>query len=175
MNAISPMATFLRTPDFASEFEILTAQVRRVRGELAAIRPDELRDLHIARASDHLDAVETTAESATNRILDAAEQIEMFAREGLDGAPAETVTSSVTRIYEACNFHDLTAQRVRKVAETLDLIEIRLGWLARALGPVRDDPAQLARAVSLQIAANDDQWGCPIDQEAVDGLLAKIV
>lgn len=175
MNAIVPMATFLRTPDFVSEFTIMTAQVRRIRGELAAIRPAELRDLHIARATDHLEAVETTAESATHRILDAAEQLEMFAREGLDGTPAEAVASSVTRIYEACNFHGLTAQRIRKVGETLDLIEVRLGWLARALGPVRDDPAQLARALSLQIAANDDQWGCPIDQAAVDHLLAAVL
>jgi chemotaxis protein CheZ len=40
----------------------------------------------------------------------------------------------VTRIYEACNFQDITGQRISKVVATLKTIETRLVSLAAAVG-----------------------------------------
>jgi chemotaxis protein CheZ len=170
------------------ELEGLTAFVSKVRNELSAIRPDAIRALHIPRAADHLDAVVHTTEVAANQILDACELLEKVAAE-VPGPAAERIGHAVTMIYEACNFHDLTGQRVRKVVNTLDYIESRLGDLVNMLGmskvdvdlsaedePAASDTDPMAAALAGEITdaslLNGPQLpGAGVDQSEVDRLL----
>lgn len=46
----------------------------------------------------------------------------------------EKLTAAVTRIFEACNFQDLTGQRITKVVGALKHIETKIGALMHALG-----------------------------------------
>jgi hypothetical protein len=87
-------------------------------------------------ATEALDAVVRTTESATSSILESAEQIQEVAwtlREaGSDHAMCDTLDRRAADIYTACTFQDLTAQRTQKVVRTLRYIEARINALIDA-------------------------------------------
>jgi|HigsolmetaAR203D_1030402.scaffolds.fasta_scaffold02232_15 chemotaxis protein CheZ len=116
-----------------NELEALARYIQSARVEIAAIRPDEIREDHIPKATDELDAVVGATEDATGRILDAAEQIQTIA-EGLDQPAQGQLIDLVTGIFEACNFQDITGQRISKVVRTLKHIETKIDVLIQALG-----------------------------------------
>src|SRR5262245_35153704 len=74
------------------------------------------------RATRELGAVVDGTERATLQILDAAEIIEEAAKllaasvkQGQERALAQDIQDHVLRIFEACNFQDLSGQRITKV------------------------------------------------------------
>jgi chemotaxis regulatin CheY-phosphate phosphatase CheZ len=87
-------------------------------------------------ATEALDAVVRTTESATSSILESAEQIQEVAwtlREaGSDHSMCDTLDRRAADIYTACTFQDLTAQRTQKVVRTLRYIEARINALIDA-------------------------------------------
>jgi len=46
----------------------------------------------------------------------------------------EKVTDAVTKVYESCNFQDITGQRITKVVRALKHIESRVDALVAAFG-----------------------------------------
>lgn len=120
-------------PKVFEELEALVRFIRLAKREIAALCPDEIREKHIREASDELDAIVAHTEEATGAILDAAEKIEKIAS-ALDVDPAMKLAEEVTRIYEACNFQDITGQRIGKVVAALKNIEARIEALTSALG-----------------------------------------
>ena len=121
------------------ELESLIAYIHSAKREIAALCPEEIKDKHIREATDELDAIVAHTENATGGILDCAEKIEAIASE-LTGDPAAKIAEQVTLIYEACNFQDITGQRINKVVTTLKNIEARIESLASALGSQRGMP-----------------------------------
>ena len=157
------------------ELEALVRYIHSAKQEIAALCPEEIREKHIREATDELDAIVGHTEEATGAILDAAEKIEKIAST-LDIDPAMQLAEEVTRIYEACNFQDITGQRISKVVGALKNIEARLEALAPSLsgiaaagpgisaGPVDAHPdAHLLHGP--QLAANAK------NQEEIDALL----
>jgi len=83
-----------------------------------------------ARIADELDAVVQDSELATQKILAAAEHIDQAANNltGLLKGNFETgltqdIRDRVTHIFEACNFQDLTSQRVAKVRASFNRLD----------------------------------------------------
>ena len=71
--------------------------------------------------------------NATDQILTAAEHIDRDAHSleaavtsAQDRAVAADILEQVIKIFEACNFQDLTGQRITKVVNTLKFIEDRI-------------------------------------------------
>jgi chemotaxis protein CheZ len=102
----------------------------------------ELADLHFGafeggqggRASRELDAVADSTERATQQILEAAEGIDEAAntlsasvKQEQEQALANDIRDQVVRIFEACNFQDISGQRIAKVLATLSFVEDRVG------------------------------------------------
>ena len=84
----------------------------------------------MARVGRELDAVITGTEQATQNILKSAEDIDQIAttlssllKGGYAQGLAQDMRDHVVRIFEACNFQDLTGQRIGKVVATLKFIE----------------------------------------------------
>lgn len=125
---------------FFEELQGLISYIRAAKREIAALAPDEIRDKHIRSATDELDAIVGNTEEATGTILDAAEKIEAIAAK-LDIEPGMQLADAVTRIYEACNFQDITGQRISKVVTALKTIEGRVESLVKAVGGVAALPA----------------------------------
>lgn len=154
------------------ELEELREFIQAAKREIAAIRPHDIRDWHIPMATDELDAVVAATAEATGAILSAAETIERRCPE----MPPETgaaVAADVTSIYEACNFQDITGQRITKVVKSLRHIEERIDALLAAFGngltaacpPPPAEEEQLINGPQLPVNANN--------QAEIDAILAS--
>lgn len=115
------------------ELEALAIIIRKTKQEIADIRPDEIKDEFLPTATDELDAIVQSTETAANTILDAVEAIEAVIPK-CDPAVGEALTNATMSIYEGCNFQDLTGQRISKVVNTLKQIEARVNTLVSAFG-----------------------------------------
>ncbi|MFM2044983.1 MAG: putative chemotaxis phosphatase protein CheZ [Pseudomonadota bacterium] len=116
-----------------AELETLARYINNAKREIAELHPADIHAEHIPRATDELDAVVTHTEEATNRIMDACDQIMGMAGD----VPAETSTKLMditTGIYEACNFQDITGQRITKVVRALKHIEAKVEAMLLAMG-----------------------------------------
>lgn len=141
------------------EVEDLATYIHNAKVEIAALRPQDIHQQYIASATDELDAIVGATEKATNTILDCAEKLEGLTGE-LSAEWGVRLTEITTLIYEACNFQDITGQRITKVVRALKHIEERIDALVLAFGPDVKD-AMLARA---QGAAPPDT-----DQDLLNG------
>lgn len=116
-----------------NELESLASYIETARREIAALRPDEVKEEYLPTAADELDAiVEATAE-ATNAIMDATESVEKVMSH-LPHEDADVLMEATTRIYEACGFQDITGQRITKVVRALKHIEQKIDALVDAFG-----------------------------------------
>ena len=116
-----------------SELEALSQYIMSAKTEIAALRPDEIKDEHLPNATDELDAIVGATEVATNGILQAMESLEGLTGE-MSPEIAEKVTEAVTLVYESCNFQDITGQRITKVVRALKHIEQKVDDLVAAFG-----------------------------------------
>jgi chemotaxis protein CheZ len=71
--------------------------------------------------------------AATGVILDEAEVLEKLGATLPPEAQAQ-ISDSVTKIFEASNFQDITGQRITKVVKTLRYIETKVHGLLAAFG-----------------------------------------
>lgn len=120
------------------ELEELVSYIHIARQEIAALRPDEIQSHYIPSATDELDAIVEATEVATNEILDAVEIIENL-QDRVDPEIAEIIANNTTRIYESCNFQDITGQRITKVVKALKHIEDKVEALVAALWERNED------------------------------------
>jgi chemotaxis protein CheZ len=116
-----------------AELDELAGYISHARQEIAAIRPRDISATHIPAATDELDAVVGATEEATNKIMDVCDEMTAIAGEC---APEinEKLVACTTKIYEACNFQDITGQRITKVVQTLKHIDNKVAALLKALG-----------------------------------------
>jgi chemotaxis protein CheZ len=164
-----------------AEVESLARYIVTAKSEIAALRPDEITNDHIASATDELDAIVGSTEEATNGILQAMEALESLTGE-MDPAMAEKVTDAVTQVYESCNFQDITGQRITKVVRALKHIESKVDALVGAFG---EDIAKYKSAhPKAEPAANDPMTDAALlngpqlpdnasKQDDIDALLAS--
>lgn len=115
------------------ELEGLSRFIQATRAEIAALRPDDVRDRYLPAAADEMDAIVAATASATHAIMDATESIEKVM--GTVGPDIQdTLVNATTRIYEACGFQDITGQRITKVVKALKEIERKVDALISAFG-----------------------------------------
>jgi chemotaxis protein CheZ len=120
------------------ELEVLARFIHAAKREIAMIRPDAISNLHIPTATDELDAVLAATAEATGIILDRAEALDRLAPT-LPEEARVVVSDSVTRIFEASNFQDITGQRITKVVKTLRAIEEKVEHMLVAFGGLLAD------------------------------------
>ncbi|MDD2324697.1 MAG: protein phosphatase CheZ [Alphaproteobacteria bacterium] len=118
---------------FYAELEELAGYIRHAKQEIAAIQPKDISASHIPHATDELDAVVGATEEATNKIMDVCDTISSIAGNCTPEISDQLVTCT-TRIFEACNFQDITGQRITKVVQTLKYIDTKVEALLKALG-----------------------------------------
>jgi chemotaxis protein CheZ len=90
----------------------------------------EGREHHMAHAAGKLGAAVEGMEKATEKILKSTEVIDDSAKalaaslkDDYKRGLAQEIQDHVVKIYEACNFQDLSGQRIGHVVETLNRIE----------------------------------------------------
>lgn len=112
--------------------EIQTA-IERTKREIATLHTSGFEGPEMRRVTGELDAIVGGTEYATEMILGAAEAIDDKAghlvaaiKDEHDKALATEIQERVVQIYEACNFQDLTGQRISKIVNVLKFIEERI-------------------------------------------------
>lgn len=115
------------------ELESLAHYIESAKQEIVALRPDEVNEQFIPKATDELDAIVDATAVATNNIMDCAEIIEGEIP-NVPQASGDVLMSATVNIFEACGFQDITGQRITKVINTLKEIEGRVEKLIEAFG-----------------------------------------
>jgi chemotaxis protein CheZ len=86
-----------------------------------------------------LEAVVQATEAAANQIMEAAEAIGDWLREGArDVASIEVIASKLNSIFEACTFQDVTGQRIRRAIQHLQQVETMLTEVMPGNPPAAD-------------------------------------
>lgn len=161
-----------------AELEELADYIRHAKEEIASIKPKDISTECIPHATDQLDAVVGATEEATNKIMDVCDAITSLA-ESCDPELREKFVGCTTRIFEACNFQDITGQRITKVVQTMKYIDGKISVLLTALGDeIRqgdgDDKAQKVKAppTEADLLSGPQLPKDAIDQAAIDKLLS---
>ncbi len=88
----------------------------------------------ISRAIGDLQEVVKTTESATDTIMEQAEEMLSLTMDPSNpNAYQMAVTNHVTSIFEACSFQDLTGQRIQRVVSSLERLEERITQMHEVL------------------------------------------
>ena len=143
-----------------SEMEAIQAAIVETKRQVVTLHAVAPRAVKVNHAAGELGAVVTDTEQATIAVLDAAERIEMLAGviqsetspEAMKARAGE-LAGVVLQIYEACNFQDLTGQRITRVCETLNFIEERMDRMADIWGGLDS----LSSTMSADIEAMRDK------------------
>lgn len=115
------------------ELNEISRSITETKREIATLHHTNFGEGTEVKVANELDAVVLATESATDAILTAAETIDADARDlaaKLSGSEHEDLVLDIqeqtVKIFEACNFQDLTGQRVHKVLDTMKFIEIHI-------------------------------------------------
>lgn len=105
------------------ELIVIADHIRKLREDISSIDPQNIAEHHIPGATMELGEVVKSVEEAAHTILDTTEAIQSTVLEMQDETLKNQLLQHITRIFEACNFQDLTGQRITKVMTTLEFIE----------------------------------------------------
>lgn len=147
---------------------------------IATLHRGEYQGVKISRMTNELSAIVEGTEQATEDILHAAEQIDNDAadlhaalRQSANIDTISDIQEQVVKIFESCNFQDLTGQRISKVVTAFGFIEERVDHMMEIWGGLesfkgleldpactRDDHERLLNGPALEddeeIASQDD-------------------
>jgi chemotaxis protein CheZ len=112
------------------ELDLIYDAISRTKREIAVLHGTSFNGEEMAKVNGELGAVVGGTEEATQQILEAAEAIDNAATAlskvtspDQQKLLSEEVQERVVSIFEACNFQDLTGQRIKKVMMTMKFIE----------------------------------------------------
>ena len=168
------------------ELDLIQDAIIRTKQEIATVHVTGFEGPGMVRVTNELDAIVGGTETATDTILSSAEEIDQLAstlaarlKDEQSGALVDDIQERVIKIFEACNFQDLTGQRITKVVATLKFIEthiVRMMEIWGGLdafrdlvgpGPVpEDDPGALLNGPKLE---EDDGHVAQSDIDALFG------
>jgi hypothetical protein len=143
--AIATAAAGVTAPAMSDPVPSPNGDLRRLVSELRAVRVALGADA--ADIAGELQAVIRGSEQATQKMLAAAEDIDIAAhnlstvlKDDYQQGLAQDTRDRVIQIFEACNFQDLTGQRVVKAVAQLAALEVRVGRIADALARLDGAP-----------------------------------
>lgn len=169
-----------------AELDIISAAIVKTRTEIATLHVTGFEGPEMTRVTHELDAILDGTEQATQQILSAAEFIDQSAntlsasvRTAQDRMLAADIQEHVVHIFEACNFQDVTGQRISKVVATLKFIETHIARVVEIWGgldALRDvTPEAMAARTGERALLNGpklaDEAG-HVDQDEIDALFA---
>jgi len=172
------LQTFFETMDVAiyRELREIAEYIQAMKIEIGALGVNEIRQTRIPAAGEELGAIIKATENATNTIMGCAEAVMSAGGDDVEAFKA-LVEEKMLVIFEACSFQDITGQRIAKVVETLEHIEMRVARFAAAvhakdlggyLSEVEQERAERRRRLLLHGPAREGEG---IGQTDVDRLL----
>ena len=140
------------------EIRDMSASIERTKAEIKALYASSADQKRMDVMRDELGSVVRDTEIATGAILEAMEQIDetaQFVKTATKNPEiaqsSDQILDQVVRVFETCNFQDLTGQRINKVVNTMKHIEERIGAIVAIWGD-----EELQRYGSDEIKGMDD-------------------
>src|SRR5438094_4831989 len=125
------------------ELDLIHDAINRTKREIATLHGKSFDGQEMAKVNGELGAVVGGTEHATQQILEATEAIDQAATAlSKNTSPdqqkllSEEIQERVISIFEACNFQDLTGQRISKVMTTMKFIESHINVMMDIWGGV---------------------------------------
>jgi chemotaxis protein CheZ len=125
------------------ELDLIYDAITRTKREIAVLHGKSFNGEEMAKVNGELGAVVGGTEEATQQILEAAESIDNAATAlskvtspDQQKLLSEEIQERVVSIFEACNFQDLTGQRIKKVMNTMKFIENHITVMMEIWGGV---------------------------------------
>ncbi len=127
--------------ELKQELRQIYEAISETKREIATLHNAGLYESEAAGVSDELGAIVGHTEKATEDILSAAEGVDndittliAALKEGQNHDLACDIQERVVAIFEACNFQDLTGQRITKVVDTLRFVDERINKMMAIWG-----------------------------------------
>lgn len=135
------------------ELTALAKAITSAKREIAMLRRRDNAAVHAAGTTDELDAIAEASLSAVETILSSAEQIDdavcrlrSQTRDASQLVAIDAAAEAVVRIFEACSFQDIAAQRMLSVIAIVKDIEERVQTMISTMeataAPTRGDSAE---------------------------------
>lgn len=125
------------------ELDLIHEAINRTKREIAVLHGKSFSGEEMLKVTGELGAVVGGTEEATQQILEAAEAIDEAASAMAKPQTADQtarlsqdIQERVITIFEACNFQDLTGQRINKVMTTMKFIEHHINVMMEIWGGV---------------------------------------
>jgi chemotaxis protein CheZ len=182
--------------DLYHELGELAKFINGAKKELQEVKSSSLADQQLPTATNHLDAIVQTTEQATSRIMDECDRLNMFhndlreqlinmdppldpdALAGIDDAITQAQTS-ITHVFEACNFQDITVQRIQKVVKALQEIERQVLRMVVVFGLMENHDLDEETKAELQedaaLLQGPQLAGQGLEQDEIDAILSKLL
>jgi chemotaxis protein CheZ len=116
-----------------TELDLIYDAINKTKQEIATVHMTGFEGPEMSRVTNELDAIVGGTEHATEQILSNAEEIDQMAttlaarlKDEQNQALVADIQERVIKVFEACNFQDLTGQRITKVVSTLTFIETHI-------------------------------------------------
>jgi len=165
------------------ELDAISEAIQRTKQEIATLHYAGAQGREMARVTDELGAIVLGTETATNSILAAAEKVDELSANlaarvsGDDKEIAREISEQVIGIFEACNFQDITGQRISKVVSAMRFVEERVNQMIEIWGglesfrdiPRYQDPGREGDRALLNGPALDGEGG-RTSQDDIDAL-----
>ena len=166
------------TEELKSQLAELSEAILETKRELAHLSDPTLASKGEVRAATlELDAVVNATEAATNDIMSAAELIDDLASRlksqasnHHDATLAEEINDKVVNIFEACNFQDITGQRITKVVNTLNYIDDRVNTMMELWGAEQHEAAEIGTPDDANLLNGPSMEGEGASQDDIDAL-----
>lgn len=180
-----------------AEIGELAKFINNAKKELQDIQGSQITEKEIPGATNQLDTIVQMTEAATGRIMDECDKLNTFhndlrerllamdppldpnAMAGVDDSINEAMTS-ITHIYEACNFQDITGQRIQKVVRALQEVERQVLRMVVVFGLMQnEDTLDAETKAELEAEAHllegPQLPGQGLEQDDIDALLNKLL
>ncbi|HEY9079440.1 protein phosphatase CheZ [Magnetovibrio sp.] len=175
VNEASPEMSVLR-----GQLHDLKTSIDKTKAEIAAIhKPGENEDKFVTAAME-LGAIVEATEVATNNILGAAEDIQEHAQSIRERVTDTTshdhlraIDDLIIKIFENCNFQDITGQRTGKVVKTINYLEERILTMINIWGEEDFEGIELSadlRSEDEKLLEGPQLAGSGISQDDIDSL-----
>ncbi|MBS0534898.1 MAG: protein phosphatase CheZ [Proteobacteria bacterium] len=130
--------------DLRAELEFVRSAIARHRQDINTLRGDA-NDRRFSRAAAELGAAVDDMRNATNQILNLAETADDSARalaaslkDDYKRGLAQEIQDQIVKIYETCNFQDITGQHITKVIGLLSAMEGQLDTILARFNGTQD-------------------------------------
>ena len=154
------------------ELQEISDAIERTKNDIAELAPiAKSEDDGLISVASELDSITDATEQAAEEILEMTENIENVA-ESIKAEnqnshlyqQAEEILQFTTSIFEACNFQDLTGQRITKAIKTLNFVSERINRIIDVWGS-----KNLIEAKEKPILGIKEDCGVTISGPAAEG------